>query len=157
MKNTKLTKKESTAIANHMKGGVQARNEMVAFFSANPEIAKFIINPSETSKDLTRFEWLSKGNINTFKELFPDSFDEDKPVFGRADGKKRTKTDLGVAMLNLVNWSKASLPKEEKEIKEKTIDDLAVILINAIKMAEKNNIPMDQVKAQFEALAKTIK
>lgn len=157
MKNTKLTKKESTLIAEHMKGGVQARKEMITYFTANPQIAEFIINPSETSKDLNCFEWLAKGNLSTFKQLFPDSFDEDKPVFGRADGKKRIKTDLGVAMLNLVNWAKSSLPKPEKDDKQKTIDDLAVILINAIKMAEKNGIPMDQVKAQFEALAKTIK
>lgn len=157
MKNCKLTKKESTLIAEHMKGGVQARKQMVAYFAANPQIAEFIIHPSETSKDLTRFGWLSKGNLSTFKELFPDSFDEDTPVFGRADGKKRIKTDLGVAMLNLVNWAKSALPKPAREEKQKTIDDLAVALINAIKMAEKNGIPMDQVKAQFEALAKTIK
>lgn len=152
-----LTKKETQSIAKSMKAGVSSRKEMVVFFVANPDIAKFIIDPSEKDKDLNRFEWLAKGDLEIFQKSFPDSFDGEKPVFGRADGKKRTKTDLGLAMLNLVNWAKSSLPKEEKEEKPKSIDDFAVMLLNAVKFAEKHSLPMDQVKAQIESLAKSIK
>lgn len=159
MKNVTLTKKESTAIAKNMGMGVKARKEMVAYFAANRPIAEFIISPNvEKGLDQARFDLIFGSEKDEIQKQFPNDFDDDKPVFGRADGKKRIKTDLGLAMLNLVNWAKASLPKDEsaKDEKPKTIDDFAMMIANAVKFAEKHNIPMDQVKANLESLAARI-